>query len=399
MRVMIALENRFYAGPSGAIYSNNVFDYRVWQRYLQVFDEVVVFARVGRVEQEPDKARSDGAGVQFYRLPMYIGPRQFLWHYRRLAALARHAPQAADAFILRVPGTMSRLLWGILRRRHIPFGVEVVGDAAESMNNCGAHALVKPVLKSLFSGMQRRQCQEAAAAAYVTQSYLQAKYPPGGWSTYYSSIELRDEDILTEAELAEKIRRLREAFEGKRRFVLCHAGTMAARYKGQELLIEAAAVCLKRGLDLEVVLMGDGKFRRLYEQRAATLGIADRVRFLGNVSGGKAVRDEYDKADVLVFPSLTEGLPRTIIEAMARGLICIGSRVGGIPELLGDEFLFEAGDVKGLVAKIIQLNKMKADFDLIPKRNIEQAKEFRYEILNERQIQFYMQLLNMAKAI
>lgn len=42
MRVMIALENRFYEGPSGAIYSNNVFDYSVWQRYLEVFDEVVI---------------------------------------------------------------------------------------------------------------------------------------------------------------------------------------------------------------------------------------------------------------------------------------------------------------------------------------------------------------------
>ncbi len=397
MRVMIALENRFYAGPSGAIYSNNVFDYRVWQRYLQVFDEVVVFARVGQVDRDPDQTVSNGPGVRFYRLPMYVGPQQFLWHYRRLAALARHAPQAADAFILRVPGTMSRLLWGILRRRHIPFGVEVVGDAAESMNNCGAHALVKPVLKSLFSGMQRRQCQEAAAAAYVTQSYLQAKYPPGGWSTYYSSIELRDEDTLTEAELAEKIRRLREAFEGKRRFVLCHAGTMAARYKGQELLIEAAAVCLKRGLDLEVVLMGDGKFRRLYEQRAATLGIADRVRFLGNVSGGKAVRDEYDKADVLVFPSLTEGLPRTVIEAMARGLPCVASDVGGVPELLEDEFLVRPGDVNELAERIEHVLSQTEDIGRIVKRNCEKSKEYQHNVLNRRRIEFYERVKTVSQ--
>ena len=245
--------------------------------------------------------------------------------------------------------------------------------------------------------MQRRQCQEAAAAAYVTQSYLQAKYPPGGWSTYYSSIELCEEDILTEAELAEKIRRLREAFEGKRRFVLCHAGTMAARYKGQEILIEAAAKCIRRGLDLEVVLMGDGKFRPLYEQRAATLGIAERVRFLGNVPGGEAVRDEYDKADVLVFPSLTEGLPRVVIEAMARGLPCVASDVGGIPELLEDEFLARPGDVEELAERIEYMLGRTEDIGWIVKRNCEKSKEYKHNVLNLRRIEFYERIKRISQ--
>ncbi|HPB93928.1 MAG TPA: hypothetical protein PLR31_10310, partial [Anaerohalosphaeraceae bacterium] len=68
---MIATEDRFYEGPSGRIYSNTIFDYRFWRRYLQVFDEVVIFARVGKIDKEPTKPAADGAGVSFYRLPMY----------------------------------------------------------------------------------------------------------------------------------------------------------------------------------------------------------------------------------------------------------------------------------------------------------------------------------------
>jgi len=389
LKVMIALENRFYEGPSGKVYSNNIFDYRVWQRYLQVFDEVVIFARVGKTEAEPNQPAASGPGVRFYRLPMFVGPRQYVRQHGTLRKLAAKALTDTDACILRIPGTMGTLLWRVLRKAKRPYGVEVVGDAAESIDTCGAGPLVKLVLKTLFSRNQRRQCHQAAAAAYVSEKYLQSLYPCDGWTTYYSSIDLRPGDLLTDEQWARKIAHLHEPYARKRPFVICHAGTMAARYKGQEILIEAVAGCLGQGFDIQLVLMGDGQFRTLYEQKAATLGIADRVQFLGNVPAGQAVRDQYDRSDLLVFPSLTEGLPRTIIEAMARGLPCIGSRVGGIPELLEDEFLFEPGDVGVLAQKIGNLLAGKIDVAATSKRNLKKAKEFRFEILNERRRDFY----------
>ncbi len=397
MRVMIALENRFYEGPSGLIYSNNVFDYSVWQRYLEVFDEVVIFARVGRVDREPEKAASSGPGVRFYRLPLYVGPAGYLRCRGRLLALAGQAWREADAFILRVPGTMSRLLWLVLRQRGIPYGVEVVGDGAESMETCGAHRLVKPVLKRLASRTQRLQCQGAAAAAYVSQGYLQQRYPPGGWSTFYSSIDLRDEDIIRDEQLAEKVQRVREAFEGKRRFVICHAGTMEARYKGQDVLIKAAALCLKGGIDLEVVLMGDGKFRAVYEGLAAELGIADRVRFLGNLPAGQAVRDEYDKADLLVFPSLTEGVPKAVIEAMARGLPCVASDVGGIPELIEKDLLARPGDAGDLAARMMKVLSDENEIARVARANLEKSKEYKRDVLTLRRIEFYERVRRISK--
>ena len=62
--------------------------------------------------------------------------------------------------------------------------------------------------------------------------------------------------------------------------------------------------------------------------------LRDRVRFRGQLTTPVDVRAELDRADLFVLPSRQEGLPRAMIEAMARALPCIGSSVGGIPELL-----------------------------------------------------------------
>lgn len=392
MKVMIASENRFYEGPSGRIYSNTVCDYQFWRRYLQVFDEVVIFARVGKIDKEPTKPAADGAGVSFYRVPMYVGPRQYLMRRKQIHEIAARAPEYADAFILRIPGRCGALLWKELRRRSIPFGVEVVGHAGDSCKTCGANFFVRNMLRFVSPRQQRLECRQAAAAAYVTERYLQKDFPPGGWSTYYSSIDLYEDAFITETQLREKLARLGEAFEGKRPFRLCHAGTMAAKYKGQDILIEAAGRCLREGLNLEVVLMGDGRFRPFYEQKAAAMGIAERVRFLGSVPPGQAVRDEYDRADMLVFPSLTEGLPRTIIEAMARGLPCAASHVGGIPELLAEEFLVKPGDADDLARRLAFMLSRREVLERAALQNLRKAREYRYDVLNERRISFYEQV-------
>lgn len=87
-------------------------------------------------------------------------------------------------------------------------------------------------------------------------------------------------------------------------------------------------------MELELRFIGDGGYRSTLTKMASDQGIADRVKFLGWLAAGPAVRAELDRADLFVLPSRTEGLPRALVEAMARGLPCIGSTAGGIPELL-----------------------------------------------------------------
>ena len=113
----------------------------------------------------------------------------------------------------------------------------------------------------------------------------------------------------------------------------------AALQEGTDVLIEAIARCVRSGVDLTAVIAGDGKYRPALMALAERIGISSRIQFVGQVTEGKPVRDILDKSDLFVLPSRTEGLPRAMIEAMARGLPCIGSAVGGIPELTRGERL------------------------------------------------------------
>lgn len=129
------------------------------------------------------------------------------------------------------------------------------------------------------------------------------------------------------------------------------------RRKGIYQLIEAIAQA-RDGLQVPLLLQvgGDGEIaecRALAEQ----LKVADRIQFLGWV--GPAERDALLKeADIFVLPSFNEGLPMSLLEAMAAGVPVVTTRVGGIPDLVEhgcNGLLVDAGDVGALARAIVQL--------------------------------------------
>ena len=109
-------------------------------------------------------------------------------------------------------------------------------------------------------------------------------------------------------------------------------GCLAAR-KDYGTLLEALRLLADRGLAFRVALVGDGPDRAALEARCAALGLADRVRFLGE-------RADVDRLlpgmDVFVLSSREEGIPNALLEAMAAGRACVATAVGGTPEVLRD---------------------------------------------------------------
>lgn len=90
-----------------------------------------------------------------------------------------------------------------------------------------------------------------------------------------------------------------------------------------------------------------------------------------------------------MLPSLTEGLPRVMIEAMARGLPYIGSSVGGIPELLPAEDLFPSRDPKALADKISEVVTDRKRMVEMAERNLEKARNYSDAALSARRKEFY----------
>jgi glycosyltransferase involved in cell wall biosynthesis len=112
--------------------------------------------------------------------------------------------------------------------------------------------------------------------------------------------------------------------------------------KGQRYLVEAAAELVRREVDVRLRFIGDGPDRAMLERLAATLGVADRITFLGQRTRSEVVA-VLGQADVLVAPSVAtasgkrEGLPVVLMEAMAAGVPVVASHLSGIPEIVENE--------------------------------------------------------------
>jgi colanic acid/amylovoran biosynthesis glycosyltransferase len=127
--------------------------------------------------------------------------------------------------------------------------------------------------------------------------------------------------------------------------------------KGQVMLIEAAALLMKRGYDFEIVIVSDGPMRDEINRLIDRLGLGGRIQITGHVDDQR-VFQEILAARALVLPSFAEGLPSVFLEAMALGRPVIGTAIAGHPELIEpgvSGWLIPAGSVEPLAEAMAEV--------------------------------------------
>jgi len=134
-------------------------------------------------------------------------------------------------------------------------------------------------------------------------------------------------------------------------------GTVGSLYpvKGHKYLMDAVPSVLGRFPQTVFVIIGQGRLREELEAHAARLGVAANLRFLGH---REDVHDLLSICDIFVLPSLSEGMPLALLEAMAAGLPAVATRVGGVTEVLEDRktgLLVPSGDSDALADTIMTL--------------------------------------------
>lgn len=143
--------------------------------------------------------------------------------------------------------------------------------------------------------------------------------------------------------------------------VIAYAGRLD-NTKGLEVLIKAFALLTEQAPQHRLLIAGKAyvsgqKYQRSLEQLVASLGLDDRVCFLGHLENPIPL---YQLSDVTVLPSIeSEPFGRSVIESMACGTPALGSRTGGIPEILSGEFapfLFEANHPEALAQALLQVS-------------------------------------------
>jgi len=159
-----------------------------------------------------------------------------------------------------------------------------------------------------------------------------------------------DPDIFRPARPGEK-ELLKENLGFPAKTVVLYAGRLVPR-KGVAYLLEGWRDIVPVFPDARLLLLGGGLLRESLEAAAGRLGIAGTARFCGGVDN---VPEYLRAADLFVLPSLQEGLPNALLEAMASGVPVVATRIGGVVDIVEegvDALLVAPEDARGLAAAI-----------------------------------------------
>ncbi|OEC35319.1 Glycosyltransferase involved in cell wall bisynthesis [Pseudomonas cuatrocienegasensis] len=361
---------------NGVGFFSDKLSYMVWGRYLLHCASLTVFARSKSVDEIPNGfPSSDGDLVSFVIGENVSSFKSFFKKRSLVKNKLRLQVQGHDFLIIRLPSEFGLLAVSLALEEKKPFIIELVGCAKDAYWFYGG---VKAKIYSHIAFLRTRWAVKSSShVIYVSQSYLQARYPvsKNAFSIGISNVCINtfDDAIIDFRE--QKIK------SPKSNTVIGVIGSLKTKYKGVQTAIEALSLLRERGerYTLRVLGSGDTTFYRLLAEK---LNISDFVFFDGVIAPGESVLNWLDELDLYVQPSFTEGVPRALIEAMSRACPAVASSAGGIPELLDKNLIFQAGDERRLASLIHQLSDVEFAISQA-KRNFSTSKLYGYHRLEK----------------
>ena len=393
MDLLLVYEDKAALDREGNVYIGTAFSNSALECYFQHFDHVTMLVRRANISPDDTKRLSGMNKVTTDRLSVVFLPnptadvKSFLdpkvhRDYKR-TVLEQIKPDRA--VIVRVPSDSGTIAADYCHKIGKPYLAEAIGCPWDSLWN---HSLKGKALAPKMREDMRRVMCNAPYSVYVTNQFLQGRYPTKGVTAAISDVELRPmEQSVLDARLAH-IRN----HTGK--IKIATSGGLVA-YKGQQFVIEALSKLKAQGnTNFEYHLAGSGDDVTL-RNLAKELGVEDQVIFEGRLAH-EQMFPWLDEMDLYIQPSLTEGMPRSLIEAMSRGLPAFGTQTGGIPELLGPDCTFPRKSVDAIAKMIacftpdVMEQKAKSNFDC--------AKGFQKELLEQKRFDFYAAFAKAAEA-
>jgi len=394
MRLLLILETHFYIDDNLVVWSDRVVDYEFLKRYLVSFKEIVLCGRCKKISNGNGKLKVSGEKVKFVGLPDIYGPVQMIKNRRKIRKIIKKEIQQVDCVLYRFPTHLAFLSYDLVLKGKKRLALEVMISADKMFEGTGVKS---KIMNTIVDTWAKRVCLKANAVSYVTERILQSKYPcmaikygesKNYITSFYSTIDLDDKYFN---------KKIFDPRNVPKPLKIIHVGYMDTYRKGQKVLINVGKQLIDNGYKVHIEFIGDGKKKEEFMNLVKDLGINKYVTFTGLINDKDLMMKHLIESDLLVFPTESEGLPRTIIEAMAVGLPCISSPVDGIPELLDDEFLVDYNDVNGYTEKIIYLINNWNEVETISLRNYKKSLKYRKSILTLTRGNFYKELSKICK--
>lgn len=391
MDLLLVYEDKAAVDREGNVYIGTAFSNSALECYFQHFEHVTMLVR--RADVSPDdnkrlsgmnKVTTDRLSVVFLPNPTadmksFIDPKV----HREYKQTVLEQITTDRAVIVRVPSDSGTIAADYCHKIGKLYLAEAIGCPWDSLWN---HSIKGKALAPKMREDMRRVMRNAPYSVYVTNEFLQRRYPTKGVTAAISDVELRP---MEQSVLDARIAHIRNH---NGRIKIATSGGLVS-YKGQQFVIEALAKLKAQGnTNFEYHLAGSGDDVTLCNL-ARELGVEDQVIFEGRLAH-EQMFPWLDEMDLYIQPSLQEGLPRAVMEAMSRGLPALGARTGGIPELLGEEYIFPRKGVDAIAKMLPEITA--GEMESMAARNFERAKEYQKKTLDKRRYELYS---TFAKAV
>ena len=377
--VMRKYNNDFFS--TGGL-SNEVF-----QRFLEKDDEIYVYTRVKNITDKENKLiQVNGNNVICKPSNIYHKPIDYYIKKRKLRQEVNARLTNIDFCIIRLQSMLGSIVLEEVKKKNIPYIIEMVACPWDSLWNYGG---IKAKLFAPIIYMKtKKQVKDAKNVIYVSEKFLQERYPTKGNQISCSNVNIQK---VKDEVLNNRIQKI-EHMKNQSKFRIGLVGSLNVNFKGHSTAIKALSL-LKQKYDVELHFLGAGD-KNKWIPFIKKCNVEENVFFDGVLPSGEPVYKWMDELDIFLIPSLQEGLPRALIEAMSRGCPAIGVKTGGIPELLDERYVCKRKDYKSIAKKISELLEDKDIMIDQAEKNFHKAQNYTKDILNERRKNFLIKVKN-----
>ena len=376
-----------------AVFTKGLIGYSNLRNYLGHIKEGTVVLRTQSTsvsEPEPQWKRVDGNNIDVFSISEFGSMLSLLRNFPGIHKHLKQAVASTNRYLVRLPGPCGTAVAFSLLLRGKRFAVEFVGHPTDTIAlQLASQGRKRPMMLWLLQQTTHFLIRRAIAVSYVS-AHLYETFPHRNPDRVciFSDVHLPPQLVTAPRPASD--------FDASP-FRILTVGRLGPE-KGHAILLEAYArlkARVRHPMMLQIV--GDGPCLADLKAQADRLRISSECEFSGRLEWGKPLFDCLDCAHVFVLPSFTEGMPRALIEAMARGLPAAGSRCGGITELLAESVLAEPGNAEALANVIEPLVGNQSRLAEHSKRNFETSLRFHPSNLKKERGRFWNLVITHAK--
>ncbi|MCZ8537254.1 glycosyltransferase family 4 protein [Paenisporosarcina quisquiliarum] len=355
-----------------------------FKRYYSIAEKLSVIIRVSNITKEEAEEKLSKITVSPFDvrdIPNISNLKGILFDKKRANQIITEAVMNTDFVVARLPSMIGNIAIDIAKKLNKPYLIEVVACPWDAFWN---HSLIGKFVAPAMYYATKNRVADATHVVYVTNEFLQNRYPTNGFNINCSNVSLRE---FNESVLNDRLMKI-SSTKKDNKIIIGTTGAIDVKYKGQQYIIEALGKLKKEGnVNYEYHLVGGGN-KAFLESVAYKNDVSGQVKFLGSLPH-KDIFKWLDKIDIYVQPSKQEGLPRALIEAMSRALPAFGANTAGIPELIDKEFIFS--NSRKNINEICKILK-KFDFDTMKvqsAKNFNESKKYNRSIIEKRRKKFF----------